>query len=212
MVRLDQRGDAVLAAARLDDVRVERPLDEEAHVAELSRLLLEDADELLADDLALLLRVGHAGEPAEEALLRLHVDERHVEVAAERLDDLLGLVLAQQAVVDEDARELVADGLVHEQRRDRRVDAARERAEHALGADRGADARDLLLDHRSGRPGRRRAGDLVEEVLEDLLAVRRVHDLGMELDAVELALAILERRDRRRRRARRSPRRRPAAP
>ena len=130
-----------------------------------------------------------------------------MEVAAEGLDDLLGLVLAQQAVVDEDARELVADRLVHEQRGDRGVDAARERAEDALGADRGADARDLLLDDRRGRPRRRRAGDLVEEVLEDLLPVRRVHDLGVELDAVEPARAILEGGDRRRRRATRSPRR-----
>ena len=52
-----------------------------------------------------------------------------MEVAAERLDHLLRLVLAQQAVVDEHAGELVADRLVHEQRRDRGVDAAREPAD-----------------------------------------------------------------------------------
>ena len=201
VVRLDERGDTVLPAARLDDVRVERPLDEEADVAELPRLLLEDADELLADDLALLLRVGDAGEPREEPLLRLHVDERHVEVAAERLDDLLRLVLAQEPVVDEDARELVADRLVHEQRGDSGVDAAGERAQHPLGPDRRPDPRDLLLDDGSGRPRRRRAGDLVEEVLQDLLPVRRVHDLGVELDAVEPPRAILERGDRGGRRA-----------
>ena len=47
-------------AARLDHVGVERPLDEPGHVAELARLLLEDADELLADPLALLLGVADA--------------------------------------------------------------------------------------------------------------------------------------------------------
>ncbi len=114
VMRLDLGGDTDLAA-RLDHVRVQRPLDEEADVAELAGLFLEDADELLADDLPLLLRVGHAGEPGEEALLRLDVDERHVEVAAERLHDLLGLVLAQQPVIDEDAGQLVADRLVDEQ-------------------------------------------------------------------------------------------------
>ena len=77
--------------------------------------------------------------------------------------------LPQQPVVDEDARELVADRLVHEQRRDRGVDAARERAEDALAADLRADPLDLLLDHGGGRPGRRRAGDAVEEVLQQLL-------------------------------------------
>ena len=136
MVRLDLRRDAVLRAARLDHVRVERALDEEADVAQLRRLLLEDADELLADDRALLLRVGDAGEPGEEPLLRFDVHERNAEVAGERLHDLLRLVLAQQPVVDEDARELVADRLVHEQRRDRGVDAAGKRAEHALAPDR----------------------------------------------------------------------------
>ena len=60
----------------------------------------------------------------EEALLGVDGDERDLELVAEGLDDLLALVLAHQAVVDEDAGELVADRAVHEQRRDARVDAA----------------------------------------------------------------------------------------
>ena len=63
----------------------------------------------------------------EKALACVDVDERHPEVAAERLDDLGCLVLAQQPVVDEHAGELVADRLVHEKRGDGRVDTARER-------------------------------------------------------------------------------------
>ena len=38
---------------------------------------------------------------------------------------------------------------------------------------------------------------LVEEALEHLLAVRRVHDLGVELHAVDAAARVLERGDRR---------------
>ena len=64
------------------------------------------------------------GEPREEPVRGLHVHERHLEVPAERLLDLLGLALAVQAVVDEHARELVADRPVHEERRHRGVDAA----------------------------------------------------------------------------------------
>ncbi len=64
------------AAAGLDDVGVERALDEELDLlALLGRLAddlglggLEDPDELAADDLALLLGVGDAGERVEEAL------------------------------------------------------------------------------------------------------------------------------------------------
>ena len=136
----------------------------------------------------------------EESLLRLHVHERHVEVPAERLDDLVRLAPAQQPVVDEDARQLVADGLVHEQRRHRRVDAAAQRAEHALASDLRADPLDLLLDHRRRRPRGRRVRDVVEEVLQHLHPVRRVHDLGVELHAVDARLGLLERGDRRRRR------------
>src|SRR3954471_13384408 len=51
VVRLDRRRAG--AAARLDDVRVQRALHEVLGVAELRGLLLEDADELGADRLAL---------------------------------------------------------------------------------------------------------------------------------------------------------------
>ena len=63
VVALDLGG---LARAALDDVAVERALDEELGVGELARLLLEAADELLADDLALALGLGDALELAEE--------------------------------------------------------------------------------------------------------------------------------------------------
>ena len=194
MVRLDRRGDS-LGPTGLDDVAVQRPLHEPLDVAEPPCLLLEDADELAADDLALLLRVLDAGEELEEPVLRLHVDERHVEVLAERLHHLLGLVLAQEPVVDEHTRELVADRLVHDQRRDRRVHAAGERAEDALGADLPADAVDLLLDDRRRRPRRARARDYEKEVLQHLHPVLRVHDFGMELHAVHASRFVLERGD-----------------
>jgi hypothetical protein len=61
-----------------------------------------------------------------------------------------------------------------------------------------ADPLDLLLDHGRRGPRRRGARDPVEEVLEDLLPVRGVHHLGVELDPVEAAARRLERGDRRR--------------
>ena len=60
VMRLDHRRDAVLAAARLDHIGIERPLDEEANVSELPRFLFEYANELLAYDLALFLRIVDA--------------------------------------------------------------------------------------------------------------------------------------------------------
>ena len=51
---------------RLDDVRIQRALREEVEAAQLARLRLEDVDERRADDLALLLGVGDAGQALEE--------------------------------------------------------------------------------------------------------------------------------------------------
>ena len=158
--------------------------------------LLEHADERLADDLALALGVGDVVERAEEPVGRLHVDQVDVELAAERLLDLLGLALAQQTGVDEHARELVADRLVHERGGDRRVDAAGETADHPLAADLRPDLGDRLLDDRGVRPRRPAAAHVVQERLEHLLAALGVHDLGMELHAVDGAVAVLERGDR----------------
>ena len=123
----------VVAATRLDDVGIQRALHEKSRVAEIARRLLEDADEQLADRLALALGVDHVVERVEETILRLHVHEVDLELLAERLLHLLGLAQAQQPRVDEHAHELIADRLVHERGRDRGVDAAREPADDALG-------------------------------------------------------------------------------
>src|SRR5437868_12342587 len=134
-MRLDRRGDAILGSAGLDHVGVQRPLNEKPHVTELPRFLLENANELLADDLSLLLRILDAGETRQETLLRIDVSKRHMEVTSESLDDLLGFVFAQEPVIDEHARELISNGLVHEQRRHGGVHASAQRAEHTLAAD-----------------------------------------------------------------------------
>ena len=123
-----------------------------------------------------------AGQTLEEPVGGLHVDELDALVSLERLDDLLALVLAHEAGVDEHARELVADGLVHERRGDRRVDAAGQAADGAAVADLGPDLLDGLLDEvlhgpRGVDPGQAvRAGDRIEiyrPLSADPKAVRR---------------------------------------
>ena len=193
MVALDP-GRGVRTA--LDHVGVQRPLHEEAGAPVLARDLLEHADELLADPPALLLRIGHAVETSEEPVLRLHVDERDPEVPPERLFDLLGLALAQQSGVDEHARQLLADRLVHEQRRHGRVHPAGERAEHLGLSDLGSDRGDRALDHVGRGPVREQAAPVVEEPLHHGGPLRCVRDLGVELHRVQGPLGILHRGDR----------------
>ena len=110
------------AAAGLDHVGVERPLHQELDgvavaarlVDDLPRRGFEHPDELAADDLALRLRVGDAGERVEEALAR--VDDLEPDAGSRDVVplDLLGLAGAQQAMVDEDTGELAADRALDE--------------------------------------------------------------------------------------------------
>ncbi len=205
VVRLDLGG---VAGARLDDVGVERALHEEpgdastSFGAELLGRLLEDADERLADGLALLLRVGHAGQDRQEPVGRLHVDEVDVELAQERLFDLLRFTGPQQAGVDEDTGQLVAHRLVDQRRRHRGVDPARQAADHRAVAHLGLDGFDGLFDDRQAGPRGPGVAHVVEEGFEDLHAPVGVDHLGVELHAVDRPVGVFERRHRRGRRGR----------
>ena len=82
------------------------------------------------------------------------------------------LALAQQAVVDEDARQLRADRPIEQRRHDRRIDPARQAADHPVVAHPLADAVDGLLGKIAQPPGAVAAADLGQEVGQDLLALR----------------------------------------
>ena len=138
--------------------------------------------------------------PASAARKRsraFNVHQRNVVVLAEQPHDLLGLVLPQQAVVDENAGELVADRLVDQHRGDGGIDAARQPGDDARLADLGADLGDLRRAEMRHRPIVLEAGDLVHEVRQQLGAVRRVHHLGVEHGRVDAALLIARHGERR---------------
>src|SRR5690606_17811687 len=122
VVALDDRARSLRGHA-LDDVRVDRALHEPLGALDLRSRLLEDLDEDAPDGLPLLLRVGDALERLQEAFARIDVHELHLEGVAEDADDLLGLALAQKAIVHEDAGEPVADGAVADEGCDRGIDA-----------------------------------------------------------------------------------------
>ena len=109
--------------ARLDHVRVQGALHQVPGVLVLESDLLEQADEELPDGLALLLGIGEPGKGLEEPFGGLHMHEVDGELVEERLFDLLALAFAHQPGVDEDRRELVADGPVDQGGGDGRVDA-----------------------------------------------------------------------------------------
>ena len=101
-------------------------------------------------------------------------------------------VLAQQAVVDEDAGELRADRLIQAARR-RRTNRRRPRGRRSRGRlpTRSRTWRDRLLGEIAQPPGARAAADVRQKVGQDRFAVGRVRDFGMKLQAVERPRAVL---------------------
>ena len=152
--------------------------------------------------------VGDAGELAQELLRGINVHQRDVVVMPEQVDDGLGLVEPQQAVIDEHAGELVADRLMDQHRGDGGIDAAGQAADHLALADLVADLLDRLLAEGAHGPVAGEACDLADEIADQLGAVGRVHHFGVEHQPVIFALLVLDHGERRvgaRRRRRQSP-------
>ena len=191
VVALD--GGRFAAEAGLDHVGVDRALRQKVHSTDLFRLILKDADELLADDLALALGGVLTGQLLVEAVTGVDADKVDVELAAlaKDLADLLALVLAQQTVVHEHAGQLLADGLGQHGRADAGVHAAGQGAEHLAVADLLAQGLDGVLYEGVHLPVTGAVADIIDEVMQNFRAVLGVQDLGVELHGVEAAGLIL---------------------
>ena len=187
MVALDH-GARSFDAHALDHVRVQRALYEVFGIFDAVRVLIEDVDEQLADDFPLLLWICDAREPVDEQLARVDRDQVQVKALTHRVHDAFELALAEQAVVHEDAHQAIAERLMAQHRRDRRIHAAAQAADHALvRADGFGDFGDRFVDERAGGPAGFEPRDLEQERAHDVQAALRVRDFRVELDAVHLA-------------------------
>ena len=135
--------------------------------------------------MALLLGVDYALKKLEVALLGMHVHEVDVELLGEDFLDLLGLALAQKTMVHEDAGELLADGTSTQGCDHRGVNAARQAQDDAGIAYLLANLSNLLLHDVVHGPRGLKASNVEQEVGEQLLAMRGVTHLGMELRGVD---------------------------
>ena len=170
--------------AGFDHVRVDCPLRQIIHRAELLPHFLKHADERLTDALALLLRLRYAREPRKEPFLRVDANQADIP-PGKRRHNFVALGLAQQSVVDEHAGELTADSLRQQRRAHGRVRAARQRQQHPSVPNLFANRSDGTVLIASHAPIPRHAADAVEEIPQHLRAVLRVRHLRVKLDAVE---------------------------
>ena len=168
-----------------DAVGVDGALRQPFGIGDFAGLGVEHVHEALADNLALALRLGHAGEFGEELLGSVHADNVEAEalVVAHHVAEL---VLAQHAVVNEDTGEAVADGAVEEHGGHGTVHAARETEDYAVVAKLGFKFIDCCLHERGGAPVLSAAADAYHEVAQQEAALQAVEHLGVELHAPQL--------------------------
>ncbi len=98
----------------LDHIGIQRPLYQKIDIPDLARLLFEDSNKEVTDDLAFLFGVCDAHQGVEKTLRGIHADELDTERVPEQPLDLGPLVLPHHAVIDEDAGQLVANRAMHE--------------------------------------------------------------------------------------------------
>ena len=116
--------------------------------------------------------------------------------------DFFALVLAEQAVVNENAGELIADGTRQQRRNHTGIHPSGKPENHALVTHQLANMCNRLVDDVGRGPETFAAADGPGEVADDVRTQLRMGDLGMKLHAVEPPLAIFHGGDGRRRRAR----------
>ena len=194
MVRFDRRRRAV-DRDRFDHVGIDRSLGEPLHVGQFLRLGVEYFDEIAADNLPFLFRVGHAGQVGEEFIAGPYADY----VQSHRLvgfQHRFEFVFAKQAHIDEDADQLIAYRFVQQFGRHRRIDAAGESQQYLVAFDLVAQFADGRFDERVGRPLLAAAADIHDEMFQQLFAFGRMVHFRVKLDAPGLFAFDLEGGDR----------------
>ncbi len=145
VVRFDRDRRAAGKRHAFDDIGVKCALGQEFCAFDPVGVFLKDVDEQPADDLAFGFGVAHAVKFAKEQVGLVRVDQRNVVIVAKHRDDLVGLVLAQQPVINKDASQVVANRLVDQNGGDRAVNAARQPTDHLGVAHLFADQADRFL-------------------------------------------------------------------
>src|SRR5579875_1295853 len=134
MVRFDVGGGAIHGAATLDDIGIQRALGQEMSAFNVASLVLEHVDENVADAAAFFLWIADALQRLEKTRSGIDDVQVRLKMASEGALDRLDFPLSQQAIIDENARYLPADGAEQQGCRHRGIDAAGQTADDTLVA------------------------------------------------------------------------------
>jgi len=100
------------------------PVAEKFRAAHLVAFLVEHVDEGRANDLALGFRVADPGQPREEHVAGIGMDQGNIVVVAEQRNDLFAFTAAHQPGIDKDAGQLLANRFMDQHGGDTGIHAA----------------------------------------------------------------------------------------
>ena len=112
MVTLNHARSSINATA-FDDVWVQRSLYQEFCIGDSTRMFFKDPNESFTDRFALCFWFGDALQLFKEPCTSIHVNQFNTHVALKRFNNLRTFVFAHETNVYIDARELIADCLMH---------------------------------------------------------------------------------------------------
>ena len=108
----------------------------------------------------------------------------------EGLHDLITFTVTQQAVVNKDASQLIANRFVQQCSNNRRINTARQTQQYFAGANLFANAGNGIRHYVAGRPVSGTTADLANEALEHSLTLQGVRDFRVKLHAIVTSLAV----------------------
>ena len=100
------------------------------------------------------------------------------------------LARAQQSVIDKNAGQLIADGLMHQRRGHRRIHTATETQDDAAFTDLLANLAARTFNERTHRPLRFTTANSMNEIFENHLSTGGMRDLRMKLETVNASLDV----------------------
>ena len=170
VVALDFHGNALagfgihVGVRRLNHVGVQGSLRQVIEGAQAGGFFFKDGNEFMANDFALLLRIGNSIHGIDEAATGVDIFHGNVKFLLEQLQQALWLAFAHEALVNEHAGEVVPDRLVQQKGQGGRVNPARQGQQHPLIAHAGPHFAHGLFHKGFRGPGGLAMADVINKV------------------------------------------------
>jgi len=188
VVRLDQGGGIAVDGHAFDDVGIKGALAEKLGLAHGLGGLLKNPDEFAPDDFSFLLGIGDPFEFGQEPGGSIHHFQFETQTVGENAFDALHLLGPHQAIVDQNADQLVANGPVDQGGGNAGIHPATEAEDDPFPSDLLPDILDGFFNERLHGPGGFAAADVENKILQDFPAPWRVGHFGMELNSIGISV------------------------